>query len=88
MAEPPAGDARLEVSSRAVVPGARRVGPAEPTQPRSVSIRLSRRPGAPPLRDPAPAATAAADAARSSRPPTEPIRPTSSASRRSAASTG
>jgi Pro-kumamolisin, activation domain/FG-GAP-like repeat len=59
MAEPPAGYARIEGSSRAVVPGARRVGPAEPTQPLSVSIRLRRRPDAPPLPDPARVATAA-----------------------------
>jgi kumamolisin len=53
MSEPPAGYSRIEGTSRSPVPGATRVGSAEPTEQVSVSIRLRRRPGAPPLPDPA-----------------------------------
>jgi kumamolisin len=53
MTEPPAGYSRIEGSSRSPVPGATRVGSAEPAEQLSVSIRLRRRPGAPPLPDPA-----------------------------------
>ena len=52
MAEPPAGYIRVEGTNRLPVPGATRVGSAEPTEHLSVSIRLRRRPGAPPLPDP------------------------------------
>ena len=59
MAEPPAGYRRVEGTNRSPVPGATRVGPAEPTERISVSIRVRRRTGAPPLpdlaRSPAPA---------------------------------
>jgi kumamolisin len=56
MTEPPAGYARIEGTNRSPVPGATRVGPAEPTEQMSVSIRLRRRPDAPPLPDPSQAA--------------------------------
>src|SRR5579884_3865223 len=52
MAEPPAGYVGVEGTNRSPVPGAARVGPADPSEEVSVSIRLRRRPGAPPLPDP------------------------------------
>ena len=58
MAEPPAGYVRVEGTSRSPVPGATRVGPAESAERLSVSIRLRRRPGAPPLPDPSRSAAA------------------------------
>ena len=51
MAEPPAGYLRVEGSSRVALPGARRVGPADPAERASVSIRLRRRTDAPPVGD-------------------------------------
>src|SRR5258708_4132397 len=40
-------DGRLEGSERRPAPGARRVGPADPNERLSVTIRVRRRPGAP-----------------------------------------
>jgi hypothetical protein len=53
MPEVPASYQRIEGTNRSPVPGATRVGDADPAERASVSIRLRRRPGAPPLGDPA-----------------------------------
>jgi kumamolisin len=53
MREIPAGSRRLEKSERHSAHGARRVGPADPAEILTVSIRVRRRPDAPPLPDPA-----------------------------------
>ncbi len=53
MPEIPAGYHRLDKSERHAVPGARRLGPANPSEILTVSIRVRRRPDAPPLPDPA-----------------------------------
>jgi kumamolisin len=52
-AQTPEGYQRLENSERHAAPGARRVGPANPTETLTVSILVRRRPDAPPLPDPA-----------------------------------
>jgi kumamolisin len=49
MPELPAGSSRIEGSHRAPVPGATEVGPADPSQRASISVRLRRRRGAPPF---------------------------------------
>jgi kumamolisin len=53
MAQIPKGYQRLEKSERRPRQGARRVGPADPKENLSVTIRVRRRPDAPPLPDPA-----------------------------------
>jgi Pro-kumamolisin, activation domain len=53
MPEIPGGYQRLEKSERHAAFGARRVGPANPAETLTVSIRVRRRPDAPPLPDPA-----------------------------------
>lgn len=52
MVEIPAGHQQLSGSERQPVPGARRIGPADPSEMASVTVRLRRRPNAPPLPDP------------------------------------
>ena len=52
MAELPAGYRRVEGTNRSPVPGAVRVGPADPQERVSVSVRLRRRPDAPQLPEP------------------------------------
>ena len=47
----PANYRRLEGSQRLPARGARRVGPADPAEALSVTIRVRRQPGAPPLPD-------------------------------------
>jgi kumamolisin len=49
MGELPAGYLPVEGSDRTPLPGAERVGPADPRQRVTVSVRLRRRPDAPPL---------------------------------------
>src|SRR5271170_5293691 len=49
MSQVPSGYARLEKSERHAVKNASLVGPAEPSEIVTVSIRVRRRPGAPPL---------------------------------------
>src|SRR5580704_347084 len=51
MTEPRTGHVRLEGSDRLPVLGAARVGPADPDERLTVSVRLRRRLGAPPLPD-------------------------------------
>jgi kumamolisin len=51
MPEIPTNYQRLEASQRTTAPGARRVGPADPKEVLSVSIRVRRRPDAPGLPD-------------------------------------
>ena len=51
MSEIPAGYARLEKSERRAVSNATLVGPANADEAMSVSVRIRRRPGAPPLPD-------------------------------------
>jgi hypothetical protein len=53
MPEIPEAYRRLEKSERHAAPSARRVGPANPAETLTVSIRVRRRPDAPPLPDPA-----------------------------------
>jgi hypothetical protein len=53
MPEIPAGYHRLEKSERHSAPGARRLGPADPAEILTVSIRVRRRPDAAPMPDPA-----------------------------------
>ena len=52
MPEPPAGYILVEGTNRSPLPGATRAGPADPGEHLSITIRLRRRPGAPPLPDP------------------------------------
>ncbi len=51
MAEIPVGYRRIEGSERRAALGARRVGPADPNETFSFTIRVRRRPGAPALPD-------------------------------------
>jgi kumamolisin len=51
MAEVPVGYRRIEGSEQGPAAGARRVGPADPNETFSFTIRVRRRPGAPPLPD-------------------------------------
>jgi len=53
MPEIPEGYSRLDKSERHAAAGARRTGPANPAEELTVSIRVRRRPDAPPLPDPA-----------------------------------
>ena len=53
MATIPAGYRRIEKSERNLAPGSRLVGPADPQEVLLVTIRVRRRPDAPPLPDPA-----------------------------------
>jgi kumamolisin len=52
MSEPPVGYVHVEGTNRSPVPGATKVGPADPAERLSVSIRLRRRADAPALPDP------------------------------------
>ena len=52
MPEVPATYQRIEGTNRSPIPGATRVGDADPAEQASASIRVRRRPGAPPLGDP------------------------------------
>jgi hypothetical protein len=53
MPDIPEGYSPLQKSERHAAPGAHRVGPANPAETLTVSIRVRRRPDAPPLPDPA-----------------------------------
>jgi hypothetical protein len=80
MGELPAGYLPVEGSDRPPLPDPERVGPADPRQRVTVSVRLRRRPDAPPL----PRARRAPGTCRAtgSRPSTGPIPTTSPGSRR------
>jgi kumamolisin len=54
----PSGYKRIESSRRAPRPGAKMVGPADPNETLTVSVRVRRRPDAPALPDPASLAAA------------------------------
>jgi Pro-kumamolisin, activation domain/Repeat of unknown function (DUF346) len=53
MASAPTGYRRMEKSERRVAPGSRLIGLADPKEALSVTVRVRRRPDAPPLPDPA-----------------------------------